>query len=227
VIILLVLLSIAVTACGSDDNDTTEASTSPLTTLSAAADLDTAKKLVLVAADLPPGWTAEPDDQTAGAGSDARADELAICTGTSGKASETADWNGDEFSMGTSEVSTDVSMVKDEATFRRDAEAIKGPKVQTCVKDAITKMLSPLGAAPDSVEVTPLEVAEFGDVSVGYRITATLAARGQTQTIYLDLIMIGKNRAQTTTTFSNVGEPFDPTLQRSLIAKVGAKVDAA
>ena len=37
---------------------------------------------------------------------------------------------------------------------------------------------------------------------------------------------MGKRRAETTATFVNLGQPFDPTLQKTLLDKLGARVDA-
>lgn len=186
--------------------------------------METAKKLVLVAGDFPPGWTAKPDDQTQSPEDKATAAELSACVGTTGDESETARWSGDGFSKDQYEISSDANLVKDKDLFAKDVDAIKGPKLQSCTKDTFTKVLTKqLGEAPASVDAVPLQVTQHGDVTVGLRMTV----KAGSDTVYLDLVLLGRNRAEVTATIFSVGQPPDAALEKTLLDKLGSRVDAA
>ncbi len=74
--------------------------------------------------------------------------------------------------------------------------------------------------------MTPFEVTEYGDVTVGFRVTITVSVRAETLTFYADLVLMGKDRAEVIANFFGVGQPFDPALQESLLAKLGSRLDA-
>jgi hypothetical protein len=231
-ITLCVLFVLGFVACGggksdTSSNDTTPESTAPPTTASAAGDIDLAKKVVFVQGDFPPGWTAKAADQTQTPDDKATSKELSDCVGTSGQTANSARWKGDDFSMGQAQVGSEATVIKDEATYRKDIDAIKGTKVQTCVKDVFNKALAKqFGSAPTSLDVASLDVPHHGDATVGLRMTVGASAQGVNITLLLDLVVMAKNRVETSATFLNVGQPFDSALQKSLVDKLGARVDA-
>ena len=194
----------------------------------AAADAR-AKKLVLVQADFPAGWTGSaptpdtPDEKAAN-------QEFNNCIGSSGDDAKVADVKGDDFSMGSpaTQVGSEAQIAKDDATYRKDVAALKSSKFQPCLETLLTKALSTAagGATPANVQVSPLSVPTFGDVTVGLRMSAGLTVSGQTVTLVIDAVAMGKNRAEVTGTFSNLAQPFDPALEKTLIDKLGAKLEA-
>ncbi len=216
---LCVVFALGFVACGSDKT----------TTASPDADRATAKKLVLTTTDFPSGWTGKPDDQTRSEEAKAASKELSDCVGTSGAEAETARWKGDEFTKDQYQVSSNANLVADKAAFKKDVAAINSPKLQTCVKDIFGKLLTQsLGAPPTSLDVTPFEVKKYGAVTVGLRLrVGTGTSTGTTETVYVDLVLMGKNRAENTTTIFSIGQPMDPALENSLLAKVGSHVNAA
>ncbi|MCU1450233.1 MAG: hypothetical protein JWP02_2403 [Acidimicrobiales bacterium] len=229
---LCVLFVLGLAACGggkssTSTDDTSATSTAPSTAASPATDTDLAKKLVFVQGDFPPGWTGKPADQTQTPDDKATSKELSDCVGTSGEAQQSARWKGDDFSMGQTQVGSEATVVKDEATYRKDVEAIKGSKLQTCVKDTFDKELTKqLGSAPTSLDVTPLDVPKHGDLTTALRMKVGASVQGVSLDLYLDVVLMGKRRAETTATFLNLGQPFDPALQKTLVDKLGARVDA-
>jgi hypothetical protein len=235
-VLIAPLLTLVLAACGGGGGNsssttsapTTTASTAPTTTASPAADTARAQKLVFVQADFPAGWTASPPTPDT-AEDKANSKQVDACIGTSSDDAHSADVKGNNFSMGpTTQVGSEAQIVKEEATYRQDIAAIKGPKVQPCLKDFLTKALTKgVGSAPTSVQVSSLPVPSFGDVTVGLRITAGITTQGQALTVYLDAVLMGRNRAEVTSTFLNVGQPFDATLQRSLLDKLGAKLTSS
>lgn len=215
-ICVCVVVSLGFAACGSDKP----------TTASPEADTATAKKLVVAASDFPPGWTAKPRDQESSADAKASSKELSDCTGTTGEESVSARWAGDKFSMEKVQISSNANLVKDKAAFRKDVDGLKGPKLQPCIKDAFTKLLTKeLGTAPTSVEAARLTVPKHGDVAVGVRLTVT--AGPAAKSVYFDLVRMGKSRAEVSATLISAGQPIDPALEKSLLDKLGRRVDAA
>jgi len=218
-IFLGVLFSLTLAACGSSTSDSASKS-------DPAADMETAKKVVLVTSDFPPGWTATPDDQTVSADDKARSKELSDCVGTSGDETQTAKWSGDSFSMNDDEVSSEGNLASSDAVYRKDIAAIKSPKLRDCVKTIFTKVLTEqIGQAPTAAEVSSLKVDKHGDTTVGVRMKVSLSA-AETDTLYVDLVLMGKKRVEVTTTFTTVGKPIDAALQKSLIDKQGARLNA-
>jgi hypothetical protein len=229
---LCVLFVLALAACGggksdTSTKDTSAESTAPSTTASPAGDTDVAKKLVFVQSDFPPGWTDKPADQTQTPDDKATSKELSDCVGTSGEAQESARWKGDDFSMGQTQVGSEATVVKDETTYQKDVDAIKGSKLQTCVKDTFNKELTKqLGSAPTSLDLSTLDVPKHGDLTTALRMKVGATIQGVSLDLYLDVVVMGKHRAETTATFLNLGQPFDSALQKTLVDKLGARVDA-
>jgi len=230
------VLALVLAACGGGGGKSSSTTSAPATTASTAssaagsdaAATARAQKLVLVQADLPSGWTATPSKADTSE-TKATNKELSTCVGTSGEEAQSADVKGDDFSMGQgTQVSSEAAIVKDEATYRKDVAAIKGPKLQSCLQDFLNKQLSKaVGSAPGSLQLTPLTVPTFGDVTVGKRLTASITAQGQTFNVYVDFVEMGKDKAEVTASFSNLGQPFDAGLEGSLLEKLGSKLGSA
>lgn len=238
-VLITTLLAVVVAACGgSGGSKSTTTTAAPTTATSApsstsggsdAAATARAQKLLLTQSDFPAGWTGTPaaadtpEDKSAN-------QEFATCAGIAGEASQSADVKGDDFSNGSpaTQVGSEAQIIKDEATYKKDVDALKGGRFRSCLQDFLTKQLAKAtgGAAPANVQITPLSTDTFGDVTVGFRMSAGLTVQGQTVTVILDAVAMGKNKAEVTGTFTNLTQPFDQTLEKSLIAKLGAKLDA-
>ena len=54
-----------------------------------------------------------------------------------------------------------------------------------------------------------------------------MTVQGQSLTLVLDVVLMGKNHAEVTGTFSNLAQPFDQALEKTLIDKLGAKLNAS
>lgn len=177
-------------------------------------------------ADFPAGWTGTPSNTSPD--QKAANKELDACIGTSGDDAKSADVEGDDFAMGQgTQVGSEAQIVKSEATYKSDVAAVKSPKLQSCLQDFVTKELTKaVGTAPGSVQLTDLPVKSFGDVTIGKRLTAGLSAQGQTINVIVDFVLMAKNKAEVTGSFTNLGQPFDQTLETTLIDKLGAKLDA-
>jgi hypothetical protein len=237
VLVLAVLLG-ACSGGGSGGGAGSKASTSTTTASASASsspstvaptnDMAKAQKLVLVKADFPSTWTALPADQSQSSADLASEKEFNDCVGTSGPEAESARFSGDDISLGQIHVSSEAIVIKDDTTYKTDVTALKSAKVQTCVNQVFTKLLTTaLGAAPTSVGVTPLDTPSHGDVSVGMRLTMKTAQQGVPITVVLDFVVMAKNRAETLVTFVSFGQPVSASLQHTVLDKLGKRVDAA
>lgn len=222
--VVIVPLAIVLAACGGDKQPSSGA------TGTAAADRAKAEKLILVQADFPAGWagtTAAPDTPE----DDARAADLAECAGAVDPAvAESATVTGKDFAKDTAEVASEVTYVKTTEQAQTDLAAITGPKVEGCVErfagDLLQKEIEGSGARLDRFAFDRIKTQKIGDATEAFRMTATVTAGGQTLTIYVDLIFILKGRAEISLAFSELGKPFNGTLQKSLLAKMGTKLAA-
>jgi hypothetical protein len=237
-LVMLAAAALALTACGgaADTADTesaapqataTTAAATTTTAVNVAADKAKARALVFTRSDLPAGWKATPhqDDPT-----DKKFDaQLAACLGRPSPTTYlTAGANSQDFTSGDAEVSSEALLVKTVADFNADVDAVKGPKFIPCVKRVLTSSLQQLaGPSVRSVAVAPLPVDSDLEFSAGFRATVKLQVQGQTVTVYQDGILLGKERIELTASFSDVQQPPDPALEKALVAKLGAKLDAA
>jgi hypothetical protein len=232
------LLALALAACGGSSSKSSSTTSSPSTTASSASTPASAgsdpaaearaKKLVFVQGDFPAGWTGSP--ATPDTPEDkATTKQLDTCIGTSGDDAHSADVKGDDFNMGQgTQVSSEAQIIKSDATYKSDVDAIKSPKLQSCLQQFLSKEIAKqAGVTPSSLDLVPFSVPTFGDVTKGMRLTAAMPIQGQTLNIVVDFVLMGKNKAEVTSTFSNVGQPFDQSLEKTLLEKLGAKLDAS
>ena len=200
--------------------------TTPTTAPSAAvaAKLDS---VLLVAADFPSGWTSAPPDTSSSNQDQAAEDDLNKCLGTSGREADVASKDGNTFSQGqTYQASSSVSLVGDDATYKRDIAALKSDKLTPCLKESFAKHYTQDMPPGSTVDVTEIDVPQHGDVSVGRRLTLTASGNGQTVKVYVDLLLMGRHRYEVLETFLGYNTPFDTTLEHSLADKDGHRADA-
>jgi hypothetical protein len=243
--VVCAVLVLALAACGGSSKNksespttqsksaasSTSSSSTSTTVPDAAADEALAKSLVLVTADLPAGWTPsvhqkDPDS--------ARLDQqLADCMDASDPSASTVDIDGLDFDLGDAEVSSSVTVQASHADFQRDAAALTGPKYRPCLKQLLEPELqrqlqkdSP-GATVTGVDLAPRSTPTYGDVTVAVRATVTVAVNGQSIVFFIDDVAYGSDRVEVDVSFFNVGAPFDAELERTLVAKAGAKLDGA
>lgn len=233
-IAMLVASALVLAGCGGDD-ETPPVATAPATTVAAgtsavdpAADKAKATTLVLTSTDLP-GWTAKPAQNDPA--DKAFDDQLAACVGRPSPSTyTTARAASSSFSMGPAEVSSDVDIVRAVEDFNADVAAVRGPKYAPCVRNGLTKLLQqqlPPGTAVQSATVARLPIGGFGVFSARFRATIKLLIQGQPAIVYQDAILLGKGRVELSASFTNLGRPFNPALEQALVAKLGARLQAA
>jgi hypothetical protein len=73
----------------------------------------------------------------------------------------------------------------------------------------------------------PLPVETFGDASVGVRLTADVAYGDHTDHLFVDLVYLTKDRSTVSLTFFSFNQPFTPSLEASLVSRVGHRIATA
>ena len=185
-------------------------------------------KLVFVTDDFPSGWkgtASSPPDPN-----DDAARQLSDCVGGTPPEAETAHKYGDSFSNSDStQVSAEASTVATASDFKRDKDAISGPKLSPCLKEAFNKEMQKEvpGGGSVTVDIGDLSAKKYGDVTVARQITITAKGATGSAKIYVDFVFMGKNRAEVTASFLNVNAPFDSGLESDLLSKLGKRVDDA
>jgi hypothetical protein len=242
--LLVILTAAALGACGGGGNDDTSPTTTSTTTAagsttsgaSAAATTTSAAKkssssasavaldrLVLFAADFPDGWTASAPDP----GNDADDAALAACAGSSPPSADVAELDGQDFGKDEDQISSDASVVKDDASYSKDIAAIRSSKFSTCLEDFLKKEIEKDAAgAETSIDVANLDVPKHGDFALGRRVSVELKANGQTLHLFADFVVYGKKRIELSASFLGFGRPVDTALRTSLANKLGARLDA-
>jgi len=183
---------------------------------------------VLQQADLPQGWrgVAHTEDAT----ERARAAAISACLGRPDpETTRSATVYGADLSMGQAQVSSVATILRSAQDARADLDAVRGDGYAACVapafRDDVTRQVP--GARVENVAAERLPVDSFGDGSVGLRLTADLVYPDRTDHLFADLVYISKDRATVSATFFSFNQPFPPTLEQSLVARLGNRIATA
>jgi hypothetical protein len=202
----------------------------PASTPSASPSNDAgrAKLLVLTQTDLPEGWRASPHKTDPIA---AREDtRLAACSGAPDPAtSQSADVFGNVFGQGAQTINSEVVYFKTPASAARAVAAIRSARAVACAKASARPVvaeqlrLQGLSAKIVSLTVTRRTLPVRGAVSA-FRIAVGLEASGARIAVLEDVVILAAGRAQVRATFVDVGVPFPPALELTLVKKLSAKL---
>jgi hypothetical protein len=220
---IAIAAALLVVACGSSSKP---ASTG--TTANTSADRSRAQSLVLSESDYPAGWTTTPASTDK---SDSAAEQkLTACAGGSSKEEQSVTVDGPDATKDNAQVSSSATIVKTDAAFKKDVDALNSSKLQSCMRDVVTGLVQSSmdadesGAKVGNVAIAPLSTPTFGAVTKAFRFTIPVNANGDTTTVYVDFVAFGKDRAEVTLSIANVGEPLDSATEQSLLQKAGAKL---
>jgi hypothetical protein len=183
---------------------------------------------VLQQSDLPQGWkgvahTEDPVEVS-------RAATISACLGRPDPQSyRRAIVYGPDLSMGQTQVSSIATVLDTPENAKADLDSVRSPKYPDCVSAAFREDLrrQAAGARVEAVASEPLPVESFGDGSVGLRLTADLVYADRTDHLFADLVYLTKNRATVSATFFSFNQPFPPTLQQSLVSRMGNRIATA
>lgn len=193
-----------------------------------AGDTAMARTVVLEQADMPSGWRGVPhtEDDT----ERARAAAISACLGRPDPETyRSAIVYSPDFSMGQSQVSAIATVLKTPQDAAADLAAVRGPKYGDCVATSFRQDLQRQAptARVDAVIPSPLQVQNYGDGSVGLRLTADLVYPDHTDHLVADLVYMSKNRTTVSATFFSFTDPFNSTLEESLVSRMGNRIATA
>jgi hypothetical protein len=199
-VVVALVLTAAVTGCGSSGGSTSGATSSSTTGPNPAATTDRriAAAGVLRAADLP-GWKMTPRGTSRGS-------ELKdIARGVPGcepLVTESRDGRARarsaKFARNGTVVDDDVDVYATAAEMQAQLELYRDPAIIGCLQDLFTKTLqstAPAGATVDAVSVSPIAVDASADGAYGFRLSATVTRDGVARTILSDVIGVTVGRA--------------------------------
>jgi len=190
---------------------------------SAVDDQTLANRANLRLSDLPAEWKSSP----VAAGSEAASEEsdraFADCMGRPRPETiRTARADSDDFSaQETRRASSNVQVVRTVEIARDDFAALRTDKALECRKAQIDAEFQ--RQVPDAVPKTTIErldLPQFGDQSVAFRVTAAGLVQGQEILTYIDLTFVQKGRAELSGGFINRSAPFPADLEKSLLQRM-------
>ena len=224
-VVTVVALSMA--ACGGGGGESADP-VGPAPATGRQGDESRARTVVLQQADMPPGWRGSPHNEDPSERERARA--LSRCLGRPDpEQGRSAIAYGADLSMGQMQVSSIATVVGTVEDAKADLEAVQGPRYHECVIAAFEDSLRQQAgeARIEDVAAEALPVEEFGDGSVGVRLTASLVHPDRTDRLYADLVYISKERVTVSATFFSYEQPFPATLRESLVSRMGNRIETA
>ncbi|MHB8532191.1 MAG: hypothetical protein ACYDC2_05680 [Solirubrobacteraceae bacterium] len=156
------------------------------------------RRALLVRADLPAGWHAEPD---AGAGQAGIEGEVASCIGVpAAVSSRPQEVQAPVFTRAATQVTNSVAVMSAAAQAEAAFALFNRPESGHCLGVVLARRRNGDGAAPASgsaarvapgrVRVRRLTVASEADASIGYRILLPPAVYGHTSGLTFDLVVL-------------------------------------
>jgi hypothetical protein len=224
---VVTVLALTLAACGGGGGGNDDP-VGPAPAGGQAGDTGTARTIVLQQEDMPAGWRGATHSETQLEKDRAR--DLSFCLGRPDPETyRSAIVYGPDLSLGQTQVSSIATVLNSVDDAHADLAAVRGPKYGPCLVTSFHDDLQ--RQAPDAkiegVAAGPLPVDDFGDGSVGVRLTADLVYADHTDHLFADLIYISKNRATVSATFFSFAQPFPPALEQSSVARMGNRIATA
>jgi hypothetical protein len=233
-VVAAVAIMVGAAGCGSASKSPTTqgaGTTTGLTTTSGpaqdiAADKAAADAASLKLTDFPPGWTSTPS--SSGPDVPNVDTELTKCLGVSRadfpKSSPAKSESPDFSDSNNNTVSSAVGYQPEASRVQRALALFSDPKAPACLTTAVASIIDysihhpakpsdtlPSGVTVGSATVAQMSFPAYGDKDAAYRVTVPVSIKSLTISFYLDLIVVGKGRADVEMFFQGIGTPFDTT----------------
>jgi hypothetical protein len=223
--LLIIALAGALTACQGGEHKAARqaAKTAPpsasSTPTSTAGDRATAQKLLLTKSDLPAGWKIAKDDLA----------PISLEGMSGSPLTFTATVPGKGFEKGTQAVASGAQIVRPGDDLAEYAAFLRTPEFRRTLKHEFGKAMAEgnPGGGRGPVSVKPLQIGKYGQYSIGYRAATKITTQGFGIRVYMDMVWLAAGRSTVAVSFAGADGPFDPALQKELIAKLGTRLAAA
>ena len=187
-----------------------------------AADMARAKAIGFVRSDFPAGWTAKPSTPATSA--------PATCKGFDPDESdlvETGKVDSPEFTApdGYSQVFSTVGIFKSVAQAKASWSREVGPAMLECFSQQITKS-SPAGSSVTVLAKGTLGFPKLAPRMAAYRLVVGVAPQGASAAVklYLDLVLLGADRANVATIMFSLGKPYEAAFERKLATAIARRL---
>jgi hypothetical protein len=207
------------TGCGGGGGGSSSP-TGPVTTI-VVDDQALAQRANLKLADFPPEWKSAPPAPA----NDEADNALADCMGRPRPdQTRTATADSQDFSAAeTRRASSTVQVVRTVEIAQGDFAALHGERAAPCLKQQIdaefTRQLPP-DAPAQATTIERVDLPQFGEETVVYRVQATAMTQGQQVRTYIDLAFVRMGRSELSAAFLNRSTPFPADLQRTLLQRM-------
>jgi len=178
------------------------------------------------ASDLPSGWKATPADTSNEAAANAAMHNCVGGTDTSPDKVETV--NASDYSLNNATISSNVSSFKSEADIAADKQLLQSPKIDSCYKQLLNKLLAkalPSGTTVDNItfHLTPGSGGGPTNLEATGDGVIAIMAQGQSASVYVSVAFISGPLVEAQVTFIDLGQRVDETLQRQIITAVAQR----
>jgi hypothetical protein len=202
---------------------------------SPASERAQAKKLLLVATDMPKGWKTEKGSAGGSSGTVPGANQLAACIGVPASLvnsnSPTAFSPYFESKNGSLEVQDEVSVFPSTTGARRGLDAIANAKTPGCVATLMNgtfraRILASAGKGTTLgvVTVTRADPATFGPGTTGFVMMLPITSNGVSFTGEIAAVYFIKGKLGQEINFNSYGSTFPSSTARALTAKAAARL---
>lgn len=225
------VMALVLVACGGggDDGDRVEDDPTLAPTTGVRDDAALARSANLRLADFPTEWRSTPIPPGTADANVENNRALADCMGRPRPEEiRTALADSEDFSArDTRRVTSSVQLVRTEDLARDDFAALRTDQALSCHKaqiDAEFARQLPPEASPQTAIERQADFPLFAEETVAYRVTATTLEQGAQVRRVIDLVFLRKGRVEASVNFLNVGTPFPPELQRTLLQRMVARL---
>jgi hypothetical protein len=211
----------------SSSSPAASASTHPAAPAATPASLAQLKKIVLQAADLPPGWKGTPyqaDPNTP--------DENAAMTKCLGVRNtygdKVAEADSENFSLGNATISSSATSYRSQSDLDADVAMLHSPKLSACFGQLLTKQLAaslPAGTTIQSasIKITPGSAGGPANIVATGTGTVKVQANGLEIPIYLTVAFITGPLIESEVDAENVNAPVPASVVQPLVALVATR----
>ena len=179
----------------------------------------------LVISDFPTEWKSTPLPADAAAINAQNDRDFADCMGRPRPEEiRTATADSLDFSAAdTRRASSSVQTVKTVDIAKDDFVALRSDRGSSCLKTQMDKEFArqlPVSGAQTKTVIEKVDLPQFGDETVAYRVTATGVVDAQQVITVIDLVFVRKDRAQLSGAFINRTLPFPQDLEKTLLQRM-------